>query len=936
MRQAAVLACLICIAASARADYWPQSDPRSGGMRDLMLLYLEGGAVAVDDLMPYVAYLDKQQDGRPVDWFYDSFLFLLGGCRTPSGQTVNFMAGATTRSDWEHYLNILFDRNRNLHALDEAVSRAAVTLGPRPQKVPVILMIPYPCSGQKDFGTVEPGGRSLDLSKPQDTGLAAGWLADEAARRFREANYANLTLWGYYWMNESIAKADEEKVKATARAVHERKSGLCWIPCSDARSREKWRELGFDFAVLQPNYAFQDYGLPGPQDEQRLSDTAAECRKGQMGIEIETWDGVLVNAEDRTSLTDYLNHGLPAYDGYMKALHGYYVQDTVVRDLYRSDLPANNQLYRDLYEFCKQTYTGRDYSVARGQVCRVESRGAVPRMTMALTGEAPAPPTEAALIPGGGGRIVVGFPAERRVAQVRMRVRPGRGTPDAEFQAKISLWDEAGGVERCVDQITTPTFEPGEAGARWITGRWRGQLGRALMVDLQGPADASLVIDQIRVLPPVGPDGDKPYLTTGVGAAGVLTDMQLASGPQDATGLLQWPSGQGTITFQPPADRNMGRLWLHAIKPPGGQWPARVEVTCGGKTLTVQVGPLEDEWAAYIPVQLPVTRGRRVEVALSGETPGRAIALDEAEFELWGNLALDKPYTYEPPPARPSWNYPDDGRKLTDGALADTFTDRKLAGWINSKPRVVLDLGRALPVERVRVHAWGGGIADTWFPRSVTIWTSDDGVEWQPSPQRILPPPEPPEAKTNSRLWLEARVNAQAARYVRLDLVAKEFLLLDEIEVIGDGVNVVAGKPYRSIAPAPPRQAGQYPDDGRKLTDGRYSAPYVEPERGVGYPDVDPTVTVDLQQPCKLTLASVHACVGEFFGAYYPAETTVRTSLDGATWSPPIVLTNQREERGHGGVGLIETPLDTTARYVRWHFKRHGMCLIDEVEVYGE
>ncbi|MEN6546918.1 MAG: discoidin domain-containing protein, partial [Armatimonadia bacterium] len=529
-----------------------------------------------------------------------------------------------------------------------------------------------------------------------------------------------------------------------------------------------------------------------------------------------------------------------------------------------------------------------------------------------------------------GGRVVVNFPDERRVNQVRMRVRPGRGG-EADFHAKFSLQD--GETEQFLDQVAVPPFEAGEAGARWITGRWRTQAGRALMIDLQGPAAASLVIDQIRVLPPLGPEGDKPYFTNGIGAPGLLTDMQYATGPQDAKGLMQWPEGRGTITFQPPTDRNYDTLWLHAVKLAGGQWPARVQVTCGDKTSTTEVGEPEEQWAAYIPVRVPVTRGRRVEVLLCGAAAEPPLALDEVEFTQSGNLAFGKTYTYEPLPAKPAWNYPDDGKKLTDGALANVFLDGKLAGWINSKPKIVLDLGRAVPVEKVRVHAWGGGMADCWFPKSITVWTADDGTEWRLMPEKIMPPEEPEERKTQARVWLEGRVTGPATRYVRLDLVSHAFLLLDEIEVISNGVNVASGKGYRTIAPPPPRQQGKYPDDGVRLTDGRYSSPYMIPERAVGYPDIDPIVTVDLQQPQRVTLASVHACGGGFFGVHFPSETRVQTSLDGDTWSAPVVVANQREQNR---VGLIEAPLDATARYVRWQFKRQGMCLFDEVEVYGE
>ena len=52
----------------------------------------------------------------PRTWFYDAFLFLMFG-GAPSGAT--YIDGATTRADWEHFLNVTFARDRRLDALDQ-------------------------------------------------------------------------------------------------------------------------------------------------------------------------------------------------------------------------------------------------------------------------------------------------------------------------------------------------------------------------------------------------------------------------------------------------------------------------------------------------------------------------------------------------------------------------------------------------------------------------------------------------------------------------------------------------------------------------------------------------------------------------------------------------------------------------------------------------
>jgi len=58
-------------------SYQPPGGAEVGGIEDLVLIY-HGTKARVpwtkDNILPYVAYLDEQ--GRPRDWFFDSFLFI--------------------------------------------------------------------------------------------------------------------------------------------------------------------------------------------------------------------------------------------------------------------------------------------------------------------------------------------------------------------------------------------------------------------------------------------------------------------------------------------------------------------------------------------------------------------------------------------------------------------------------------------------------------------------------------------------------------------------------------------------------------------------------------------------------------------------------------------------------------------------------------------
>ena len=119
-----------------------------------------------------------------------------------------------------------------------------------------------------------------DLSLREDRVKAVRWFLDEALARWKALAPRHLKLWGFYWMNEGISRSDEAIVKATADLVHARGYGLHWIPWFRAPGLEKWRELGIDFAIVQPNYAFTQPGRGFVlADENRLTLNANDARR---------------------------------------------------------------------------------------------------------------------------------------------------------------------------------------------------------------------------------------------------------------------------------------------------------------------------------------------------------------------------------------------------------------------------------------------------------------------------------------------------------------------------------------------------------------------------------------------------------------------------------------------------------------------------------
>jgi hypothetical protein len=263
---------LLLVASLARADFAPPESPRYGNMRDIMLAYMEPGHWAQRDFLPYVAYLDKAAGGVPRDWFYDAWLFLMFGGGPTGGDYIN---GSAKFSDWQFYVDQLFMPDRNLAALDACVEDVGRRLNSPGRVCRVIIMIPYLSPKVENFGDVDGDGQPENAALDADRIKAFRWAVDAILKRWGEQQYTHLRLDGFYWMNEGIGGADEAVGRATGEYVHEQRLNFHWIPWFSAPGFEKWRDLGFDLAIMQPNYAFMNVpaGAVVP-DEDRLTRNA--------------------------------------------------------------------------------------------------------------------------------------------------------------------------------------------------------------------------------------------------------------------------------------------------------------------------------------------------------------------------------------------------------------------------------------------------------------------------------------------------------------------------------------------------------------------------------------------------------------------------------------------------------------------------------------
>jgi hypothetical protein len=220
-----------------------------------------------------LAYHNASSDtggGVPVDTLFDAFLFVgydwYGGKKFWPGTGVPM-----NKTDWLGILQLQLTMGAaNLDIAATSMSErlpfppvASCGGGLRPG---VVLSVPCPDSRQQDFGAIDASGRSLNMSVLNDQIAATTWWVQEAHKQWQASNFSRVSLSGFYWFMEEIREgdgyADSSLVPSVSRSIKAISPGLMfmWIPYyrpGDVHTG-RWKELGFDFATLQPNYAFNN------------------------------------------------------------------------------------------------------------------------------------------------------------------------------------------------------------------------------------------------------------------------------------------------------------------------------------------------------------------------------------------------------------------------------------------------------------------------------------------------------------------------------------------------------------------------------------------------------------------------------------------------------------------------------------------------------
>ena len=309
-------------------------DYKVSDVRDLALIY-QGGSHRIDwtqeQFVPYVTHTFA--DGYK-DWLFDGFLFL----EFNDGKGYAYASGGgnkkARRTEWEWLLDRLFEKGKSLDALDKCIEAEKKEIGDPGFKHKIVLAVASVLPGQTDWGELD--GDSLDFNNREDQVKACKWYIDRLLENFENAEYKNLELSGFYWIDEDTIHC-KGLPRDVSKYVHEKGYKFVWIPYWKARGYDHWKEFGFDVAYQQPNHFF-NHDVP----DSRLDEACKEAAKQGMAMEFEFDSKVLYGIEG--SSYERMQSYIDAFirnKAFEKAAIAYYTGSKAILDIYNSKKPED-------------------------------------------------------------------------------------------------------------------------------------------------------------------------------------------------------------------------------------------------------------------------------------------------------------------------------------------------------------------------------------------------------------------------------------------------------------------------------------------------------------------------------------------------------------------------------------------------------------------
>lgn len=321
--------------------------------RHIFLMYCGSSADGQDyrkwntvETEPVLAY----KNGPVIESFFPAVLLL--AIRSGSGKSLIPGFGEPgNKEDWLAWLDDIFTPDYNLRAM------AQVIINNNLPPVDIWVAVPYPDPKQKLFGRIF--SKQLDFSRNDDRQTALKWWINRFLAKWNnEINKPGLNrylnLKGFYWLRESLTPRDRAILPGFISYVKYQGLLTLWIPYYAVTPLLNLQNPGFDLTIIQPSY------LQNPQKGwNRLVRAFKRAKKYGSGIEIEFDTSALYpDSVGYRVAIDYLNRGLPQFEGYMRNMPvAYYTGYKTIISLFKNGSP----LYDYLFRFVKGTLTKIDY-----------------------------------------------------------------------------------------------------------------------------------------------------------------------------------------------------------------------------------------------------------------------------------------------------------------------------------------------------------------------------------------------------------------------------------------------------------------------------------------------------------------------------------------------------------------------------------------------
>lgn len=313
-----------------------------------------------EHIRPYISYKDKL---LKTHWLFDGFLCiefkmpqfkhsLISGYADSSGKPMD----SAVKSDWQALVNYYFEPNSGIDLIEQCVAEVAATLGNPPTKRKVVVGIPEPIktanyadpyAKPNYWGEID--GQIMSFNNEEDRIKAVKWYIDEVRKQFLAKKYKYVELAGFYWVSETSSNT-ANILAEVSKYLHKQKYSFNWIPYFNSKGFDKWKEFGFDYSYLQPNYAFHD-----ELTTERLDAASILAQREEyIGMEVEFDEDVIYTGSKKGKMAprlyDYLD-SFKKYGWWENGYLAYYQGSWAIRGLSKSTDSRDQDTYNHLCEW---------------------------------------------------------------------------------------------------------------------------------------------------------------------------------------------------------------------------------------------------------------------------------------------------------------------------------------------------------------------------------------------------------------------------------------------------------------------------------------------------------------------------------------------------------------------------------------------------------